>query len=1327
MAHRLLTVLFFLCIYAGTSLAQTYNVKRISGLEGLSQNTVNSICVDHVGYIWLGTDFGLNKYDGREIEKYHWNSENPNTIVDDNVYLVYEDYNKDIWVCTNKGVCLYNREQDIFSQNPLHLQNNHRVLSIYEDSTEIWFPAPDLSFNILNKTTRETRNLKVTSLINWERPEWKIIGIIEYSEDSILVLDEWKGLYLLHKNTGELSEFLSIDSKQYTDVRYIDNYIYLCSLADIFKISRNGKVVNTFLKSNPELLEPLPFKIAQSPYDGHIWIVTDYSGVVIVDENFKIIRKLESGPEPHQILPENSIKEICFLNKNTIILGSVRCGGIILYSSNIKQYTYNKRLGSGPSDVSILCIKEDRDNQIWIGTDGGGLNLFNRETNSFDYFETPEVKIVTSILDYSANKLLVASYQRGLYFFDKRTKQFTEAKNYTLFKSINRNVRHKLFRDSKNNIWISDGGIVKINPTNKNYKRYDEKSNGDFFRGIVPIYFTVYESKFGKLWFGTIGGFFSYSLITNKFVDRIFINDIDSSAGNTVFTIVEDKNDDLILATSKGLYHYSLETKTLKPYIEDPSYKNKRYSSLYIDENDYLWAGTNDALLRIKENGDKKEILAFNNIGFGGGKEYRHDAVLRSSDNLLYLGSNNGIASFVPERAANDEVANKVIITSLKKMGNKRGELMDSTFVTDCMQHQQITFKYSPSTYKLTFNAFNIPLEELTEYEYTLENFEDYWHRGKENTATYTNLSTGEYIFKVRSTNKNGQWSNEVSSIGIKILPPWYETIWFWTSVIFMLSIVIFIFWRGSLVRLKLKHQIEIQETQQKQLKERNQYKLQFFTNISHELKTPLTLIYSPLQRLINRNTSAEEIKLALPSLFRNVRRMMMIIDQLLEFRKAEVSSLKVNARKVNCVEVCQEAIEYFEYYAKAEKVELKLISDDEKMEVELDYDKFSKILFNLISNALKHSNPGNSVLVFLTWDNEQILIKVKDFGSGIPLEAQEHIFDCYYQVEENLAGTGIGLTLTKQLVEIHGGSIKVESEEGEGATFSVWLPKKQYNKLEETIDIQESTFTKNSNNSLPSELKLNVKNEIKILVVEDEGELRHFLENELSSDYLVHTARNGKDGFDKALQVVPELIVSDVMMPVMNGYELCEKIRNNIEVSHIPMILLTAKTENEHQAEGYSAGVDLYVPKPFDMRLLKLQISGLIKNRQILKTSFFSNSKIQVDKFVNNSLDKEFIEKAINLVEDNMDNQHFKVADFVSSMGMSRSLVYNKVNAITGKPVKDFILHIKLQRAANILTTTDTPISDVAYACGFSDPNYFSTVFKRYYSKSPMAFRAEI
>ncbi|RIJ45770.1 response regulator [Maribellus luteus] len=1304
---------------------QSYNVKQVSGLQKLSQSSIRSICVDQVGYIWLGTEFGLNRYDGQTIQRYFYNNDDSLSLSGDYINSVYEDRDGRIWVSSANGLCLYNRKKDSFIRNPLRLKNKILGSVNYENETEIWFPGGDLNFYVFNKKTNEV-SIKPIQLKIKSPAQFSIEKIIEYDNENLLLLIQDLGLFLYNINSGTLDHFLALEAVRLTGLEKIGDFFYVSTYNDVYKITKQGEVISTFDGINPEFKGNIFLDLRQNPDDGRIWLSSDYGGVFIVNTEFDLLQRIKAGSGANDILPENSIKKIYFAASQNVILGTVRCGAVILYSSGINHYQYNNANESGPSDKSILCLEEDRNHHIWIGTDGGGLNFFDREKDRFIAYSMPDVIIVTSMLDYSEDKLLVASYQKGLFFFDKKTKKFSDAHSLPLFKEVNKNSRQKIFKDPKDNIWISDGELLKVNLKSNTTERFNEKTHPEVFDKILPIYFSVFESSSGKLWFCSVGGLFSYSLKNDRIEDKIVISDFDRSFGNTVYSVVEDASGNLIVGTGKGLAYYNFQDNTLTRYLTDEAYNSKWFSSLYIDSKSQVWAGTNDVLLQIVSKDTLKEVSVFNSLETNGDIEYRHGAILRASDKNLYMGSNNGITYFVPEQVKKDVRDSKVTISSFKKIDNKKGGSSDSTVAIDIKNDFQAKFKYSSAIYEFKFNAFNIPFEEYTDYSYTLENYEDIWHVGKLNTATYTNLEAGDYIFRVKSTNIMGRWGTQTTDIYITILPPWYKTTWFISLVIIAITGLIIVVWRESLVRLKLKHQIELREAEQEQLKVSNQQKIQFFTNISHELKTPLTLIYTPLNQLLKKNTSEREMKMVLPTIYRNVRRMMELIDQLLQFRKAEISTLKLEACKVDCVKACEEIIDYFTYYAKIEGINIILEKEEDEMEVELDRDKFVKIMFNLITNALKNSVSGDSIIIAVSWCDDQICIEVKDTGMGISEEDQKRIFERYYQIEKKVGGTGIGLALTKHLVELHGGKISLESELGKGTVFFVVLPKKQ-NTTEETATAETlSAFKSTEHNLNPRDYSESDINKVTtILVVEDEPELRHFLKIHFSKDYRVFTAANGEEAFTSAVKYVPDLIVSDIMMPEMDGYQLCEKVKSDIRISHIPVVLLTAKSESEDHMEGMIAGADLYISKPFDLELLKLQISSLIKNREILKTRFGSDPHLKVEDLTHNSLDKEFMNTAINLVNENLENQDYKVSDFVSQMGMSRTLVYSKINALAGKPVKDFILHVRLQKAAKMIVSSDKPISDIAYECGFSDPSYFSTVFKRYYAQSPLKYRS--
>ncbi|MCU4175169.1 hybrid sensor histidine kinase/response regulator transcription factor [Carboxylicivirga sp. N1Y90] len=1324
MKRSIISILVIILLFChSNSVCQDYNIKQISGLTGLSQSSINGICVDKVGNIWLGTDFGLNRYDGRDIERYYSDINDVSSLSSDYIVNIYEDALENLWVCTSRGLCLYDRVKNTFVRNPFQLEKDIRVETIFENETHVVFPDSRLNIHFYDKRDDTVFTIELKTSIEFQSSRIRILNCVEYDENSFLILIDEEGVFKLDVQTGALHKFINLDSKHYSTLQKIGMFYYLTTYDDVMKISKEGVVLERISLANSIFKSQIYLDLKENKYDNTIWVTSDYGGIFIVDHNLKILNRLVAGQRANDILPENSVKKIHFINEKTAVIGTVRCGALILYNSGINYYRYNRMLTTGPSDKSILCFEEENKNKLWIGTDGGGLNLLNRKLNSFEYYSSEDVLIVTSILDYSERDLLVASYQKGLYFFNKTTKQFRSADENHLFRNIRKDVRHKIFKDTKGNIWISDGSLVKINIAKNTFERFGHES---FFDGIFPIYYTAYESSADLIWFTSVGGMFAYSLKENRFVDKVMLTEDREVNGIEIYSVVEDKFGNLIFGTDKALLYYNTDSKSISEYVEGSSKMNKLYSSLYMDLRNQLWVGTNDELLKVDKSGLITELASFRTLSEDGSIEYRHGAVLRSLDERLYMGSNNGITFFIPENIEADSIANRPVITSLSLLNTKDRSILDTSIVIDVKEDASIIMNYTSGIYKFEFNNFNYPFEEYTEYAYTLQNFENLWHTGTANSATYTNLPPGEYVFKVKSTNKTGQWNTEVARINIQILPPWYQTTWFFIVLVIIIGFIVVLIWRESLVRLKLKHKLDLETSKQEQLEAINQQKLSFFTNISHEIKTPLTLIYSPLKHLITKEASDEEVRKALPSLYRNVRRMIDLIEQLLEFRKTETSTLKLNLSRFDCIFVCKEIINYFDYYTKLQGVSVELSADQTELWIELDKDKFIKILTNLISNAIKFSQSGDIVTVNIQSSTNLLSLEISDCGIGISDEEVNRIFDRYYQVETGIKGTGIGLSLSKHLTELHGGSIGVSSELGKGTSFKLQFPIKQENSSATELAVE-------ANNIVPSDEKvvdavqlnrIELNNKEKVLIVEDEHELREYLSNALSESYHVLEASDGKDGFTLAHKELPDLIISDVMMPEVNGFELCRQLKNDIRTSHIPVILLTAKSMFEDKAEGYQSGADAYVSKPFDLSLLKLQLASLIRNRQLLQKRFESDPELLPQELTSTDLDNQFLEQAIAIVERHIDNADFKVSHFVEEMGMSRTLVYNKISAIAGKPVKDFILNIRLQKAAKIIVSSPINVSEIAYECGFSDPSYFSTVFKRYYKMSPLQYR---
>lgn len=1321
---------FLLLVLCSALIAQVkgniyYKSKSISGNYGLSQNSVHTIVRDHVGYIWLGTAHGLNRFDGNKLVKYFHDAGDVYSISSNNILLIYEDNDGNVWITTPEGINRYDRKNDRFVRYVF--SKTMGASCIYETADELWFPDMAWKFHVYNKKDKSYTTKEISPPPSHHRTSIQIEKILPFGQDNLLVGTYFDGLFILNKKSSVLTPFCPLPSPGNRGIVIMDEWIYCATNTHVYQISHEGRILRIFNQDNSGLQSNILLDMEFNPRDSTLWVATDGAGIQMFDTRFKLVNSLQIGPNALDVLTDNSITDITISRDGMILLGTVRSGGLILYASYFQQFPYTNQSKYGPSNKTILCVYEDDEANIWLGTDGGGLNRFDRETLTFDHYGVTDGLKITSVVQFSEDVLLVGSYARGLLFFNKKTRRFSDAHRNPLLAKIQKNATHALFRDSKGDIWISDGRLCKINRTEQTTQILSQ-TMGNYFQEMSPMFTSAMEDKEGIIWFSTYGGMFAYSVRQQKFTDRIPLSNMPSSFGRSVNAMVPDTAGNLVFGTDKALLYYNLETKQISGYISNINYKNLMFQSVYFDADRNLWVGSNEGVVRISKKNAKENIFMFNTLDNKGSLEYFQGAILKSTDGQLYLGSNEGLTRFDPKNVKPHMDSPATVITSFYMLTSEKEGLRDSILSINVFSHDSLTLDYSTASYQFNFNAFDIPFSESTEYAYQLSPFEKIWHTGKGNAAIYSNLSAGAYTFKVKAQNRNGIWNSDSTNIQLTILPPWWNTAWFRLLMVLFFMAVAYVIWRASLERAKLRQEVNINEKEKERLKEINQMKLRFFTNISHELKTPLTLIYNPLDHLVKTGASDSELRAMLPFLYRNAQRMTLLIDQILDFRKSELSVLRLMVNKSDIVADCRHILTYFAHQARIENIHLNFHGEPQSIEAWYDSDMLFKIVSNLISNALKNTPANGSVTLSLRVSESSLIIEVKDTGKGIPREDLDLIFERYYQVDNKIKGTGIGLALTQRLVSLHHGHIEVTSALNQGTTFTVTLPMGSNHFKKEDFATQKPNvpLTPAPINLEETQLhKIDVQN-ISILIVEDEWELREYIAKLLQDTFAIITAKNGKEALEILLTKEPDLIITDVMMPQMDGIEFCKTLKSDLRISHIPVLMLTALTSVQRQIEGLKSGADAYMPKPFNTQLLFTQITAILNNRKIVKERFSHDLGLKTDEVSQSSADDKFLHKAISIVEQNMEDPDFDVAAFVEQMAMSRTLVYTKIKAIAGKPIKDFIVNIKLRKAAELLKKTDKPISEISVLCGFADASYFSVVFRRNFKESPTSYRSK-
>lgn len=1306
-------VFYFLC-----GSAQIYSTLNVSRVDGLSDSNVKAICTDQLGFVWFGTEHGLNRYDGFETIKYYNSLNDSNSVLSNDIYRLYSDKVGNLWIVTSRGLNRYLRNSESFEKVALD-QQVENVSCFYEDEEYVWLLSRSSKVSLYHKVngTIHTEPIKYLGEDKFNS-SFSIQYVREYKNDQLLVAISNQGLYLFDKKSKTLQLYFKLPVYNYTGLEIVGEDVLAASkFSGIYRVS-NGNKLLVHTKGNSELKNNIILDLKKSPVSSNIWVATDGDGVQEFDQDLNLISNYIAGPMANQPLPDNAIQFIDFKEDGKIWLGTVRSGAVLLYPDMFDHIPYVNNYIAGPSNKVVLRIVEDGEGIIWLGTDGGGINRFDPDTYEFRNYKKWGTGKITGMARYSKDVLLCSMYSDRLYFFNTKTGEYSDAHLHPLFSDIPLKTTYRIYRDTKNNIWIAGNGLRKINPENNSKKVFPNPENNGVFSQVSPLFYTVSEDTIaGKLWFASNNGIYCYAYNSGKIIVPVVLNNLRRSFGNSVYSIVVDKEGNLIFGTTKGLYLYNTESELVSRYFEEGAFENTIFNTLFYG-NGSLWAATSDGLLNITGRNSQKDITYYQ----VGNHVYRSGAFQYSTDGKFNLGTNNGFLRFLPEQVESDTVASKVEFTSFIQSGTKKGQELSVNLLKD--RNNQIRIPFSNSVFRLTFNSLDIPFQDKISYSYLLEGFEEVWHTTKSREATYTNLTPGKYIFKVKASTVTGGWNEQTYDLSFEVLPPWYQKLWFRLSVIVFLLAIAGLIWNELLKRAKLQHLVLLEKKEKERLEEINQMKLRFFTNISHELRTPLTLIYSPLKKMARGKASADEIKNGLPGLYRNANRMKILVDQILEFRKSEMDELRLNIENSDLIDLCREAIESFHFMSKTEEISMKLIHNQDQLFCDFDRDKFTKILYNLLSNAFKHTPKNGVVEIAVESSDENIKIKVTDTGQGIEESELESIFDRYYQTSAQVEGTGIGLALTKKLVELHDGKIWAENTSGKGATFIVEFPclkgeikeKKVESMVTDDTDTPRLTDEKVQHDARGLQLSL--------LIVEDDWELRQFLHSEFQNEFQVFTASNGKEGLDKCIEHLPDVVITDVMMPEMNGYEFCMALREDLRVSHIPVIMLTAKAMAENQIEGYKSGADLYIPKPFDKEILETQIHALLKNRAILKKRFGHDLGMDAKAMTSSTKDEKLLHKAISIVEMNLQNNQFDVNGFVDELGISRTLAYKKIKAISGKSINDFILSVRLKRAGAMLKSTEKSVSEIAIETGFADHSYFSAVFKKNFEVSPSEFR---
>lgn len=1317
--------------------------------DGLSQNSILAIAQDSKGLMWYGTRYGLNSYDGSKFHLYKSKPKDTTSLSGDYITTLYNDPKGTLWVGTTNGLNKFNPRKGTFERKLLDQTRpelSHVVRAITEDKkgnlwvgtnyglyvlisrqSHLFFRAEQLGLDQgiakneiqslyedhqgflwigsnhgLVKTTFENRFKTVKTFTRDQHnplsiSDNSVSSIIEDHQNNLWIGTERSGLNLFHQETQSFSRFSHQSENNNSLTHNAIRTINVSKTGELWIGTQEGlSVLNPITKkfsnykhskSNLRSLNQNSIYAIFEDFNNSMWIGTYYGGVNV---NY-------ASPTPFKIWQYNekqsglNFNVISSINegKNGTLWIGTEGGGLNYYQPDNRQfgsYTYNANDSNSLGSNLVKIVYKDRSDDIWIGTHGGGLNLFNPATKKFKRFFSQKGDLsatrseIIAILEDNTGVFWIGS-QTGLSFFKK---QADRPLSYPMPEKLNFLKNQKirfLLDDSENRIWVATtSGLYIYSPKKgslQTLKLPKTATGADYIN-------CLYEDANKNIWIGLYhGGLLSYNLNTQAFTNVYSVKD--GLSNDNVVGILEDHQGHIWISTSNGLSKLDPVSKKFQTYT------------------------TSDGI---------------------SGDEFNYNSSFKSKTGALMFGGYNGLTYFFPNEIQQNRFQAPIIFTGLLLFNNTVAiNGPDQLLQQDISYTKKLIFKHSQNIFTLQFALLSYIKSKKNKYAYKLEGINKQWIETNTPSASYTNLPSGSYTLLIKGTNNDGVWSIP-QSIQIEILPPFWKTWWAFSIYAILLATVIFFITRFFYLRELLIKDEEL-----------HQNKLNFFTNVSHEIRTHLTLIMVPIDKLIDSNKEQTENQTQLNKVKNNANRLLKLVSELMDFRKAETKHLKLHIAPHNLVDFVRNICSTFEGLSVKKEIHLSILCDQDVVMVYFDKEQLEKVFFNLITNAFKFTPRDGHITVRMITHKDSVTVSVEDTGRGIAPEHLDLLFSNYFQIDDQSiqnTGYGIGLALSKNIVELHRGSISVISKPSDGqetgnTSFTVTMLRgighlaNKYNINSATIPQLEPTANHIEEPTIiVEESHDHSRKTATILIVEDHKELRQLIKESLENDYKILLAEDGLNGWQKATEEIPDLVISDVMMPHMDGFTLCGNLKSDERTRHIPIVLLTAKESETDQITGLTGGADIYLTKPFSSKILQLNVRNLLNSREIMRQKFGKSFLLEPRNVEIDSADEQFLTKLILIIEDNMDHEKLGI-DFLSEkIGMSSSVLYKKLKAITNLSINEFSKSIRLKRAAQLLKQKQFTIYEVGYMIGFTDRKYFSREFKKQFGKTPTEYMDE-
>ena len=1320
-----------------------------SSNSGLSNSQINQIYQDKKGFVWIATEDGLSCFDGMKFSTFLHNANDPLSLRSNYVQTLFEDDCNNFWIGTVSGLQRYDRTKNGFVNYPLYdatskaLLKPHITAIINSDKDHIVVCTAGHSFYRVDKHT-----LKVTQDDNTanNQPSSFIRSAYQDSHNNMWLGTETEGCIMYRIQKGKC-----IALKQWLNGKYITSIIEDKVSGKILMGSLNrglfifDQTSGTVREAKTEDARNCAVRSMLRDSKGRIWVGTNDRGLLLFDAQNE---RFESIPRENNDRSNSSWHVSALMEDNQ---GNVWAGlyqkGIYFIPNFVNKFEYLgfSSQGNAENNSCVLSILIDNQGGLWVGTDGSGLFYKAKGQSSTVNFNKNNSSLpdnsITSLYQDKKGTIWIGTMLNGLYVGNGGK----NIQRYPKQAQISSNKIMSLQGDAAGNIWVGtyDGGLNKIDAATGAITLYKNtrgnSPNTELSNNWIN---TITTDRKGNLLVGTLKGL---NIIDSKGKLHYYDNVKGLPENIKIYSLCEDSNGLLWIGSNSGLISFDRASGKVEPYTMANGLPNNFINSIVEDNNKNLWITTNHGLAKFSLK--NKSFVKFYSYDGLQSDEFRRGAFFKTHDGKLYFGGINGISAFYPKDISHSRKVPDVYITNFYvfnksvNVGQEAGKMVELDKAVSYAK--EIKIRQSDNVFSIEFVALEFTHPQSITYRYKMEGFDKDWKEtGADNRlVTYTNLPHGTYTFKVQACSTDLQGSCSETELKIIILPPWWQSLWAYILYCLILGAVAYRMY-DQLQRKIRDKRLKVEREHTEQIKEA---KLRFFTNISHEIRTPITLIMSPLEKLRMEEKDSQK-KDIYNLMYRNSARILRLINQLMDMRKIDNNQMQMHFQETDIVFFLKDLMMSFDYLAKNKQIDFQLVSEYEHLTAWVDQSNFDKIIFNVLSNAFKFTPEGGKITVQLsTGKNRDAInalqyyfeIKIQDSGPGIKQEAINKIYDRFFQAHDQAEylGSGIGLHLTKQLVDLHHGTISANNETV-GCSFTIRIPLTADHLTEEELQAsyqgdlyaQPVKISHNEENltvleSHESDAQKKFKSKPTVVIVDDDKDLLSYLRIELAEQFNVESFDSSKAAWNAITSILPDVVISDIVMPEMDGNELCRKIKNNSNTNHIPIILLSSMTKDENIIEGLDSGGDIYLTKPFNIDILKRNIAQVIGSRQTIKKKYSQPIDYDYEHLKINSADKRLLEKTIEVIRKNIEDSDFSVEKLSEAVGLSRVHLNRKLKELINTSPSEMIRSIRLKQAAFLLLNNEVNISEVAYKVGFSSHSYFTNSFHDFFGMKPSEF----